>query len=773
MDYESIKAHFQIKQDSGDICKAVCPAHPDKEASLSIKYDRVNGKVLLKCFAGCETREIVEAAGLKISDLFDKELSKENKNSGWNITNVYKYEDETGKELFEKLRYKTKTKAKNFTQRRMVNGYTVFGLDAGMYYETYNGSGSYSMKRRKDVKTKDFPECRKVIYHLPEVIEVIKNNKEVFIVEGEKDADNLKKWGYVATCNPDGASKSKQKSKWKKEYNKYFENAKVIILHDNDDAGKAHAESIALNLYGVAEYIKCPGLPGLNNKEDISDWQEQGHTKEEFENILINTEIWDPSQQPEKVNLINFNFSDVGNAERLQAMYGKNIRYNPIHKKWLIWSGKHWEIDAEGKIEEKARKVIKTLQQQGNNLPNTDENKSIKQQIQKFVLRSESDNRIKAMINQAKTLRNLIINQTDKNVYLLNLQNGTLNLKTGTLQEHNKSNFITKCINIKYDKNANCPNWIEFINKIFNGNDELIDYIQKSIGNSLTGDADLQCFYILYGQGSNGKGTFMETIMSILGEYAGRLKGNSLIEKVGDEGARGDLAKLENKYLTYVNEFEDGRTFDEELMKSLTSGANEAVPVRRMYEEEFDLHPTFKIWIATNKLPKIKGTDEGIWRRVRKIPFEYSFEKDPNKDEHFFENKLKPELPGILNWCVEGCLKWQQEGIKVPEEVKAANNDYRSDMDTVQRFLSDCCIISETCKANVPLLYDTYKDWCEENKEYKLSSIKLTRKLSEKGFKQGRNSQSRYWQGLGIKEENLQTEMEECKDGNSPFWKNA
>lgn len=337
MDYNTIKTHFKIKQDNGDICKAVCPAHPDKEASLSIKYDPQQGKTILKCFAGCEIKDIVEAAGLKMTDLFDKALSKDN--SGWQIIKAYKYCDAKGNVLFEKLRYKTKSKPKNFTQRRIIKGSTVFGLDEGDYYETFSGSNSWSKKKRSGAAVKHFPGCEPVIYNLPAVLEAIKSNNEVYIVEGEKDTDNLGKWNLTATCNFDGASKSSLKPKWRKEYNKYFKGAKVVILHDNDDPGRAHAENIAENLTGIAEYIKCPELPGLNDKEDVSDWQEAGHTKEELMPIIENTEHWDPSQRHEKVNLINFNFSDVGNAERLQAMYGKNIRYNPVHKNGLYGLG--------------------------------------------------------------------------------------------------------------------------------------------------------------------------------------------------------------------------------------------------------------------------------------------------------------------------------------------------------------------------------------------------------------------------------------------------
>lgn len=764
MNYDSIKSHFKIKEDQGDSCKAICPAHPDKEASLSIKYDDKEHKTLFYCHAGCETPDIVAAVGLKVSDLFDFEQAPETSKGGKKIVNEYMYRDIQGNVLFEKVRFEPK----NFTQKRLIDGATIWGLDGGIYYETFKGSNAWSKKKRDNVATKEFPVCEPVIYNLPEVIQAVKDGKPVFIVEGEKDADNLKKWDLTATCNFDGASSSNKKPKWRKEYNQYFRGAKVIILHDNDDSGIAHRDNIAANLIDEAENIKCPELPGLEEKQDVSDWIEAGHTKEDLMTLIELTDTYDVEGVSNQ-SLIKFNFSDVGNAERLVAMFGKNIRYNPIRKKWFIWSGKYWEVDTSGKIETMARKVIRKLQQEGIELPSCEENTKLKERISQYVLRSESDAKIKAMINQAKTQNALIIKETDKNGYQLNLLNGTLNLKTGLLEKHNRKDFITRIVNIEYEPQTQCPNWIEFINKIFLDNKELINYIQKSIGYSITGDADLQCFYILHGRGSNGKGTFIKTVMTLLGDYAGLLKGNSLMEKMGDEGARGDLAKLQNKYFVCVNELEEGRSFDEALVKSLSSGSGEAIPVRRMYEEEFDLHPTFKMWMTTNKLPKVKGTDEGIWRRIRKIPFEYSFENDENKNEKFFEELLLPEISGVLNWALEGCLKWQQEGMKLPEIVKFAIDDYRSDMDPVQRFLSEECIISETCKAPISRLYEIYSDWCHENKEYVLSSIKFSKKLSEKGFKQSKSMNTRYWEHIGIVDSEHQLGFTECKDNFIPF----
>lgn len=761
MDYESIKTHFKIKQDHGDSCKAVCPAHPDKEASLSISYDKAQGKTIIYCHAGCDIREILDNVGLKMTDLFDREMSK-NKNS--NIEKVYKYTDKTGEMLFEKVRFK----GKKFSQRRTVEAATVWGLEKGTYYETFNGSNAYSTKKR-DTNKKEFEGIEPVLYNLPAVIEAVKNGQPILFVEGEKDADNVNSIGLIATTTFDGASASKKKSKWRESYNQYLKGAKVIILHDNDEPGRAHAKDIAKNIAAITESIKIIDLPDLDIKEDVSDWLSCGGTKDKLLDLVENAEKYDPNLEPEEINLINYNFSDVGNAERLIAMYNKIIRYNPVRKKWFIWSGKHWNMDCTGRIEVLARKVIKTLQLQGIMLDDgLAENIDLRKQIQKFVLKSEADNRIKAMINQSRTEHNIILMNMNKNVYLLNLKNGTLNLKTGELQEHNRKDYITRLVNVEYNPGAECPNWKEFIDKIFMGNDELIDYIQKSIGYSMTGDSNLQCFYICHGAGSNGKGTFMKAIMTILGDYAAVLKGNSLMEKMGDEGARGDLAKLEGKYFVCVNELEEGKCFDEALVKSLSSGADEAIPVRRMYEEEFDLHPTFKMWMTTNKLPKIKGTDNGIWRRVRKIPFEYSFENDKEKDEHFFENKLVPEMSGILNWALEGCLKWQKEGMKIPEVVKYAVDEYKSDMDPVQRFLDDECILSETCKTKISQLYDAYEDWCHENKEYVLSSIKLSKKVAEKGFKKTRDMNGRYWMGIGIVD-NDHEEITEVQDNMFPF----
>lgn len=784
MDFQEIKSRFRIKQDNGETCKAVCPCHDDKQASLSVSYDDKEHKTLVYCHAGCDTRNVLKAVGLKITDLFDKDkiITDGSRTSYSNISSIYKYTDEDGNLLFEKIRFIPKS----FSQRRYVEEAAIWGLDAGLYYETYPGSNNWSKKKRADAATKEFEGVEPVLYNLSGIIKA----DTIYIVEGEKDADNLIKLGLAATTTFDGASSSGKKQKWRDKYNKYFEGKNVILIPDNDDSGAAHMENIAraINKHSkkidiepkkidksskkIDKFIKLISVLDLNlpPKGDISDWLEAGHTKDELEKIVKETPEWSGENERKDIDILHFNFSDVGNAERLVALYGDDIRFSSNRNKWLIWSGKHWRIDVDGQAERLAQKMVKKIQADGDAIEDNDDKelKDYKKLIKSFVLKSEGDGRIKAMLNQAKVMYGIPISTdaTDSNEYLLNCRNGTMDLKTGKLKSHNRSDYITKLVDIDYIPGAECPNWLEFLSKIFQGDESLINYVQKSIGYSLTGAITEQCFYMLYGNGANGKSTFLKAVEDILGDYTDSLKGSSLMIKRNDDGARGDLAKLQGKRFVVTSELNEGQTFDESLLKALTGG--DTVPVRYLYGEEFPLRPQFKLWIGTNEKPKVKGTNLGIWRRVRLIPFLHTF-KGEEKNENFYEECLRPELSGILNWAVHGCISWINEGVIVPDKVKAAVEDYRGEMDTIEHFLSDCCVTGKEYTVKIVDLYDAYCKWCSDNREHELSNIKFTKKLKEKNFEQSRTKFSRHWEGLGLIGSEVQQGFYECKDNVSPF----
>lgn len=743
MNYREILNRFIVKEQHGTRCKCVCPSHDDKQASLSIDYSTKERKTLIYCHAGCDTKGVLEAVGLNITDLFDYELDKSNYNKDPNIEAVYQYKDENGKVAFEKVRFK----GKKFSQRRYLDEDVIWGLDEGIYYETYKGSGQWSMKERPQEKQKYFPATDPVIYNLPAVIQARENGETIFIVEGEKDADNLIKEGLVATTSFDGASKSTQKQKWRAAYNKCFEGANVIIIPDNDEPGRYHAENIANNLIDIAKQVKILELPELKEKGDVTDWLDEGNTKEELLILCDSTLTYTPS----KKDILNFNFSDVGNAERLIEVHGRNIRYNPLRNSWMIWSGKHWEIDMSCKVEVLARDVIKRVQHFGEKIETIDEEtQKLKKSIKSFVLKSENDSRIKAMINQTKSQPGVIIRETDKDPYILNFNNGTFNLKTGQLHPHNREDNITKLIPINYNPSATAPNWTSFLNKIFMGDIELVEYMQRIVGYSLTGSITEQCFFMCYGAGSNGKTTFLNTVQRLMGAYTDTLSPNSLMLSQNNDRARGDLAKLQGKRLVISSEPNEGQTFDESLLKALTGG--DVVPVRFLYGEEFPLVAQFKLWIMTNEKPKVRGTNNGIWRRVRLIPFLYTF-TDAEKIENYEELYILPEIEGILNWAIEGCKKYLSEGIKTPAQVLEAVDEYKRDMDQIQRYIDDNCLSGEDFYCQATVLYNNYLKWCVENGEHEISNVKFANKLKEKGFEKTRKVAGMMYLGIGLQSE--------------------
>lgn len=348
MDYKNILERFNIKNDRGDKVKALCPAHHDKKASLSIRYDRAEGKTIVYCHVGCQTKDILKEVGLKISDLFDRQLNK-NDNKSDNIETIYHYRNEKEEVLFEKVRFK----GKKFAQRRFINGSIIWGLDKGIYYETYPGSNTWSKNKGKKTnpKEKEFQGLEPVIYNLPKVIKAINSGETVFLVEGEKDCESLIKLGLTATCNFDGASKSNQKSKWRKSYNKYFNGASIVLIPDNDEPGRAHMNNIAENLNGITKSIKIINLYGVPEKGDISDWLEI-YTKQELQELILNTKEWTSEAIGEDLDTISVEFNpkyvnDSGSKITIMPVmeniisvlkhYNYEIKYNEINRKVFIF----------------------------------------------------------------------------------------------------------------------------------------------------------------------------------------------------------------------------------------------------------------------------------------------------------------------------------------------------------------------------------------------------------------------------------------------------
>ena len=436
-------------------------------------------------------------------------------------------------------------------------------------------------------------------------------------------------------------------------------------------------------------------------------------------------------------------FTDTTNAYRLLTEHGKDIRYNALWKKWIVWNNTHWEIDNGFLVQDRGLKMIRGIYKEL--LKTADYRERI--DIEKHAMQSESARRRKALIEVASWIPELNVkaDDLDKDTWLLNAKNGTINLKTGEIGEHRQEDLITRVANVDYDQKADCPIWRKFIMEIMNYNAELIHFIQNAAGWAITGDTSEQSMFILFGTGANGKSTFLNTIMNILGDYAIATPTETFMTKKGEQQTN-DIARLRGTRFVTTTETEQGKRLSEPLIKQITG--NDRMTARFLYGEFFNFVPTFKIFMATNHKPMIKGTDHGIWRRIKLIPFTTRILEE-NQDKHL-EQKLMQEAPGILNWLVEGSMRWYKEGLKTPKIILNATAEYREEMDIIGNFIKECCIQKADASIRIKDLFKAYQDWCVQNNERICSERVFSLRLKEMGFQKGRTAESRYWMGVGL-----------------------
>jgi putative DNA primase/helicase len=420
--------------------------------------------------------------------------------------------------------------------------------------------------------------------------------------------------------------------------------------------------------------------------------------------------------------------TDVGNGERLIEKFGKDLRYCHHYQSYLVWDGNRFRIDDQGKVFELAKETIRdiTTEAAANTLMPGD----IKKALMRHAAQSEQYSRIRAMVSLAQSDRRItvVLDQLDANRHYLNCLNGTLDLGSGKLLPHEKKHLITKIIPVAYDPKAQCPLFLGFLNRILGGNAELIAYLQRAFGYTLSGETKEQCLFVLYGTGANGKSTLLETIRRMMGDYARNADFRTFMFQLNTT-IRNDLARLVGARLVTATEVEEGMRLSEVLVKQVTGG--EPLTVRLLYRECFEYYPEFKVFIGANHKPVIKGADHGIWRRIRLIPFNVTLDKDHiDKD---LPEKLHSELPGILTWAVKGCQDWMAHGLTEPEAVKRATETYHEDMDDLADFIGEMCEISPQASAGTKTFYDQYRQWCQVNKLDALGKKEFGAKLEAKG----------------------------------------
>jgi putative DNA primase/helicase len=422
--------------------------------------------------------------------------------------------------------------------------------------------------------------------------------------------------------------------------------------------------------------------------------------------------------------------TDLGNSERFVRDHAGGMRYVGSWQKWLIWEGRRWSLDLVGGAERLAKDTVRSMLATANaehasaadaaaRADDDPELLEVAKDRQRrahaaaaWAFESHSASRIRSMLQLARSAPELAVTHADldANAWLLNVGNGTLDLRTGKLRDHDPRDLITKLAAVDFDASATCPAWDAFLLRTMGGSAELVDFLRRIVGYGLTGVIREHVLGFLFGGGANGKSTFVNTMHALLGDYATRAPRGLLFRSRGDRHET-ELTTLFGARFVSCPEVDEGAVFDEALVKDLTGG--DAITARRMREDHWTFTPTHKLFLAGNHKPRVRGADDGIWRRIRLVPWTVTIpeaERDTSLPE-----KLRAELPGILAWAVRGCLEWQRLGLGEPIAVRDATASYREESDPLREFFGLHCVFEPDGRVARKQIRGAYEEYCKEN----------------------------------------------------------
>jgi len=701
---------------------ACCPAHEDSTPSLSLKDTPDGRAILMKCHAGCTVDSICRALDITPADLFVHD-GRGSGGDGRQLVATYSYRDANGREAYQVVRYAPK----DFRQRRP------------------DGAGGFTWSM-KDVK--------RLPYKLPDVLA---SKGDLYVVEGEKDVETAWKLGLPATCNSGGAGK------WQEEFAYMLgidhREGRTVVVADDDPpdrdgkrAGIEHARNVARSVVKAGGRVAVIQLP----KHDLTDYVESGGTAEDVKRIAAEAADWTPPAAPPRIQReVHIppddgapRLSETGNAIRFARKYGSIARYCSSWDKWILWNGSRWKMAEGGEEIELAKTIVVDLYAEASEEPDRDQREHV-------VAWAKSTDRLRTLANTvtlAHAIPGIPVTPAvlDADPFLLNVRNGTINLKTGQIQLHEKTDMLTKCAEVYYDPVATAPRWLQFLDEIMGRNQGLVDYLQRVVGYAMTASTREQVLFFLYGGGANGKSTFLRVLSDLFGrDYACNAPSELLLARNnGTPPHPAEKAYLFGKRLVCASEAGEGHRLAEALIKQLTG--EDMITARRMYENFWEFTPTHKIFFAANHKPIVHGTDIAIWRRIRLIPFNMTF-VGTDQDRSLVD-KLKTELPGIMAWAVQGCQIWMRDGLKDPKEVLMATEGYRFEMDMISDFIETRCDMGDGYWATANEMYSNYCSWCDQNGEEPIKQRTFGLKLRDKGFIPAKGTAGiRIWKSVGIK----------------------
>ena len=633
----------------------------------------------------------------------------------------YDYRNADGVLLYQVIRFDPK----DFRQRRP------------------DGTGGWSWK---------LGDVQRVPYRLPELL-AADRAELVFIVEGEKDVDNLCALGLVATCNAGGAAKPGQRSKWPERFTQFFAGRDVVVLPDNDEPGEAHARAVADSLSSAtsqASSLRIVRLPQLPPKGDTSDWLARGGTVAQLRDLVAEAPLYTALQRPEAASsvlalprpqdalpgdLSTYLLNEDSLGLAFAEAHASRLRYCHHACHWFVWTGSIWRREETQLGFHLAREICRAAALR---LPPEDNNK-------KTLAKAAT---VASVERLAKADRRLAVEASawDRDGWLLGTPEGTVDLRTGILRPSSQDDLITKSASVTpAAPGTPHPIWDGFLQQATGNDLELIAFLQRLVGYCLTGDVTEEMLAFLYGDGGTGKGTFIGTIVAILHDYA-----VSVPIEAFTAGARLSLeyyrAQMAGARLVTASETEGGATWAESQIKEMT-GNETPLSGRHPYGKVFTYQPTFKIVLIGNHAPRLKARSKAMERRLRIVPFKH---KPPAVDQSLKE-RLRAEYPAILRWMIEGCLAWQRQRLGSCAAVAAESGAYFEQQDHFGRWLEERCLVAESFSEKPSRLLSDFISWAKENNEPVLTSGEF-REMIERtpGLRYSRTKGNQRVRGIGL-----------------------
>lgn len=439
--------------------------------------------------------------------------------------------------------------------------------------------------------------------------------------------------------------------------------------------------------------------------------------------------------------------TDIGNAERLVEAFGDRIRYCHPWQSWLIWDGRRWSTDERAEVELYAKAVVRGIAAEIDAVTGDDLlAQNLRRSLRKWARQSESNSRVVALLKRAAAEKGIAVAPGDLDVdaWLLNVENGTVDLRNGELRPHNRADLITKLAPVTFDPTAAAPTWSAFLARIMAGDAELVDLLQRIVGYCLTGSTRERLFFIAHGQGDNGKSVLTQVVAAMLGDYAMRTPIETIMER-RDAGIPNDVARLRGARFVYASESERNARLAVARVKDFASGGDR-ITARFMRAEFFEFEPTFKLFVHTNHRPRINDSNKAIWNRLRLLPFDVTIPKA--EQDTTLAERLRLELAGILNWALTGCLRWQAEGMTMPAKVAAANAAYRLESDDVGRWLAECCVVDPQATVVSRAAQESFRAFTGAEK---VEPRSFAGELRERGFRDKHAKAGTTWRGFRLK----------------------